>query len=188
MLRPGRVNVRAQVPLPGAQALARRLRDPGRPRRRYSNRGNGACDVMTALSPEAQDHHPACENRIAIHECNHAIVGICLGLDQIKRVLITQPGGQAEGLASGDLMLDDLETQRTYVLAGRAAERLILSAGAADAGGNTLWDHLARNYQAGLPQASGCCNRGRHLFGRADHRRLRNLRIDDRRDGCGRWC
>ncbi|WP_324753174.1 AAA family ATPase [Roseovarius sp. Pro17] len=172
VLRPGRIDVKVQVPLPGAPALARMLKDglgpdiptkemarltraatgrsaadvdgalrQARSAARHDGRALAARDVLTALSPEAEEHHPARERRIALHECGHAIVGTCLGLGQIKRVVITQQGGQAwMAYATGQLMLDDIEAELTYALAGRAAECLVLGAAAAGAGGNAMSD------------------------------------------------
>jgi len=81
------------------------------------------------------------DRRIALHECGHAIVGTCLGLGKITRVVLTSQGGQAwMAYASGEHLLGDLEAELTYSLAGRAAERLILGNAAAGAGGNALSD------------------------------------------------
>ena len=172
VLRPGRIDVKAQVPLPGARALARMLRDglgsditPGemakltraatgqsaadvdgalrqaRSVARHDGRAVAAHDVLTALSPDAEEHNPARERRIALHECGHAIVGTCLGLGKITRVVLTSQGGQAwMAYASGEHLLGDLEAELTYSLAGRAAERLILGNAAAGAGGNAMSD------------------------------------------------
>ncbi|MCQ0090503.1 AAA family ATPase [Roseovarius sp. M141] len=172
VLRPGRIDIKAQVPLPGARALARMLRDAldsdippeemarltraatgqsaadvdgalrqARSVARHENRKLAAPDVLIALSPEAEDHSPARERRIALHECGHAIVGTCLGLGKITRLVLTRQGGQAWlSHVSGEQMLEDLEAELTYALAGRAAERLILGKVAAGAGGNALSD------------------------------------------------
>lgn len=43
-----------------------------------------------------------------------AIVGTCLGLGQIKRVVLTRQGGQAwMAYASGELLLRDIEAELT---------------------------------------------------------------------------
>ncbi|MCQ0093963.1 AAA family ATPase [Roseovarius sp. M141] len=181
VLRPGRIDIKAQVPLPGAGALAQMLRDglgpdippeemarltraatgqsaadvdgalrQARSAARQEGREVAARDVLTALDPEAEDHSPARERRIALHECGHAIVGTCLGLGKITRLVLTRQGGQAWlSHASGELMLEDLEAELTYALAGRAAERLILGVAAAGAGGNALSD-LAQATQTAI--------------------------------------
>ncbi len=174
VLRPGRIDIKAQVPLPGAKALARMLRDgfgaeippnemvrltraatgqsaadvdgalrSARSMARQSDREVTVLDLLTAPSPDPEDHNPARDRRIAIHECGHAIVGSCLGLGlgKITRVVLTRQGGQAWlAYATGEQMLADLEDELAYSLAGRAAERVILGAAAAGDGGNALSD------------------------------------------------
>jgi len=108
---------------------------------RVAGREFTAADVLAALDPAAEEQSPARERRIALHECGHAIVGTCLGLGQIKRVVITQQGGQAwMAYAAGEQVLEDVEAELTYSLAGRAVERLVLVAAAAGSGGNARSD------------------------------------------------
>ncbi len=188
VLRPGRIDIKAQVPLPGAKAISRMLRDSlgadippnemarltraatgqsaadvdgalrsARSAARQESREVTMLDVLTALSPDPEDHNPALDRRIALHECGHAIVGTCLGLGRVERLALTRQGGQAWlRSAVGESLLADLEDELAYSLAGRAAERVILGAAAAGAGGNALSDlALATRTAAGIDTRMG---------------------------------
>jgi cell division protease FtsH len=172
ILRPGRIDAKANVPLPGPRALERMIRDgfgreispvelarlvraatggtaadvdgalrQARSTARSEARDVSVDDVHRALGGKTEDENPAWDRRVALHECGHAIVGTCLGLGQIKRVVMTRDGGQAwMTYASGESVLSDLEDELAYSLAGRAAERLILGTVAAGSGGNAMSD------------------------------------------------
>ncbi|PVA08494.1 hypothetical protein DC366_18905, partial [Pelagivirga sediminicola] len=178
ILRPGRIDVRANVPLPGPRALERMLRDglgaeiPSSEMARLVRAATGGTaadvdgalrqarsvarsearevtveDLQQALGRTIEDANPAWERRVALHECGHAIVGTCLGIGRVTRVVLTRDGGQAwMSYATGKSVLSDLEDELAYALAGRAAERLILGSVAAGSGGNALSD-LARATQ-----------------------------------------
>ncbi|WP_133176201.1 AAA family ATPase, partial [Pelagivirga sediminicola] len=178
ILRPGRIDARANVPLPGPRALERMLRDglgtgisssemarlvraatggtaadvdgalrQARSVARSETREVTVEDLQRALGGDIEDANPAWERRVALHECGHAIVGTCLGIGRVTRVVLTRDGGQAwMSYATGKSVLSDLEDELAYALAGRAAERLILGTVAAGAGGNAMSD-LARATQ-----------------------------------------
>ncbi|TYB81556.1 AAA family ATPase, partial [Oceaniovalibus sp. ACAM 378] len=106
-------------------------------------------DLLTQFGFE--DRNPALDSRIAVHECGHAIVFKYLGLGRVRRLAITRDGGGAwlhstpqQGLIS------DWESQITYILAGRAAERLIFGAATAGAGGGETSDLAQATAQAVL--------------------------------------
>ncbi|WP_281969129.1 AAA family ATPase [Roseovarius nanhaiticus] len=178
ILRPGRIDAMANVPLPGPRALERMLRDglgagvssveitrlvraatggtaadvdgalrQARSVARHHGRDMTVEDLLHALGSEAGEKNPAWERRVALHECGHAIVGTCLGIGRITRVVLTRDGGQAwMSYATGKSVLSDLKDELAYALAGRAAERLILGSVAAGSGGNAMSD-LARATQ-----------------------------------------
>ena len=178
ILRPGRIDAKANVPLPGPRALERMLRNglgaeiPSSEMERLvrATTGGTAADVdgalrqarsvarsearevtvedlQRALGGTTEEANPAWERRVALHECGHAIVGTCLGIGRVKRVVLTRDGGQAwMSYATGKSVLSDIEDELAYALAGRAAERLVLGTVAAGAGGNAMSD-LARATQ-----------------------------------------
>lgn len=87
--------------------------------------------------------------RAAVHECAHAIVGTLLGACEVVRVLLTQSGGLTLRRRSQQVgLVEDLEAELAYHLAGRAAEKLLLGEPSAGSGGPTQSDlaqatHLA---------------------------------------------
>lgn len=82
--------------------------------------------------------------RIALHECGHALVAAALDRGQPIRVLITPEGGETHRAEAPDEgCLADHQAELTVLLAGRAAERLVLGEVSAGAGGAPASD-LAR--------------------------------------------
>ncbi|MCV2894991.1 AAA family ATPase [Lentibacter sp. XHP0401] len=167
VLRPGRFDIKVEVPLPGAKALARMLRDGfsgemsdaelarltraaagqsaagvegalrnARSAARAKDREVSVADVLRALEPDPIDDSPARDHRTALHECGHAIVGTFLGVGEVRRVTMTATGGETWiRLAVGEGLLRDYDDELAYMLAGRAAERLILGEVAGGSGG-----------------------------------------------------
>ncbi|MFX0543784.1 AAA family ATPase [Roseovarius sp. S4756] len=169
-MRPGRFDLKVEVPLPGAAAIRRMLRDglpeaivapdlehlvsaaagrsaaeidgalrAARTRARSQDRALQVSDLLTQFGAEARNS--ALEYRIAIHECGHAIVHQFLGMGRANRVALTTTGGgtwvsspRTEGLIA------DCENQLIHLLAGRAAERVVLGAPTAGAGGSETSD------------------------------------------------
>ncbi|OOY22050.1 hypothetical protein BMI86_05855 [Thioclava sp. DLFJ5-1] len=80
--------------------------------------------------------------RAALHEIGHAIVFTRLGLGMIRRVCLTQKGGgEIFPLTTATLQTPaDFEDELTFLLAGRAAEKLELGAAGAGAGGDERSD------------------------------------------------
>jgi ATP-dependent Zn proteases len=79
----------------------------------------------------------AIDRRIALHECGHAIACAALGIGPVRRILIERGG-------SGVTMIDpvprhgtlaDMRDRLAQLMAGRAAERLVLDDISAGAGG-----------------------------------------------------
>lgn len=82
--------------------------------------------------------------RVAVHEAGHAVASAALGLGQIQSMAITTTGGEILRLNTPyESTLADIEAELTYLLAGRAAEKLILGEISAGAGGPVESD-LAR--------------------------------------------
>lgn len=85
--------------------------------------------------------------RVALHEAGHAVASAALGLGQIQSMAITATGGEILRLNNAnESTLADIEAELTYLLAGRAAEKLILGEISAGAGGPVASD-LARATQ-----------------------------------------
>lgn len=82
-------------------------------------------------------HDPEIDRRVALHECGHAIVCAALELGPVKRVYLDRDGGGGtvfDTLAKHGL-LSDMQNRMVQLLAGRAAERLMLGDVSAGAGG-----------------------------------------------------
>lgn len=82
-------------------------------------------------------HDPAIDRRVALHECGHAIICAALDLGPVKRVFLDRDGGGGtlfEASAKHGL-LADMQDRLVQMLAGRAAERLVLGDVSAGAGG-----------------------------------------------------
>lgn len=169
-LRPGRFDIKVEVPLPGVAAIRRMLLDrlpddasepdlehlvsaaagrsaaeidgalrAARTRARSQDRALQVSDLLTKFGAEARN--PALEYRIAIHECGHAIVHQFLKMGRVKRVALTTTGG-GTWLSSTPVegLMSDCENQLIHLLAGRAAERVVLGAPTAGAGGSETSD------------------------------------------------
>ena len=91
-------------------------------------------DIRDALSLPPQ--HDALDWRIALHEAGHAVICSALNLGEITRITLTPQGGEiARGLPRHQMLLEHMEDEIAYTLAGRAAERLLLGDASAGAGG-----------------------------------------------------
>lgn len=101
--------------------------------------------AQAALSIEMVQHHlgitrdareVAASWRAALHECGHAIVGTALGCGAITRLLLTSAGGETHRRVTAQQgLLSEVEAEIAYMLAGRAAEQLVLGDIASGAGG-----------------------------------------------------
>ena len=110
---------------------------------RAAGRTVGSADLqarLAVLQPRCPEH----DRRVALHECGHAIVAAALGRGRVTRLLMRRGGGETTRAAipTGTL-LDDIEREIAVLLAGRAAEHLILGAVSAGSGGGPDSD-LAR--------------------------------------------
>ncbi|WP_232419310.1 AAA family ATPase [Paracoccus sp. N5] len=91
------------------------------------------------------DHDPAIDRRVALHECGHAIACAALRLGPVRRIFLGRDGdgGTVFDADAKHGLLSDLQDRLVQMLAGRAAERLILGDVSAGAGGSADSD-LAR--------------------------------------------
>src|SRR5690606_2300678 len=79
--------------------------------------------------------------RVSVHECGHAIAATLLGCGRVTRILLTPAGGEIHRLLPlQEGLLQDLEAQIAYSLAGRVAEGLVLGKLSAGAGGDGASD------------------------------------------------
>ena len=83
-------------------------------------------------------HDPDIDRRVALHECGHAITCAALRLGPVKRMFLDRNGGggtlfDAEAKHG---VLQDMQDRLAQLLAGRAAERLVLGDISAGAGGS----------------------------------------------------
>ena len=79
--------------------------------------------------------------RVAVHECGHAIASTALRCGAVQRVLLTNSGGETHRLHTPkEGRLADLQAELSYLLAGRAAERLLLTEVSAGSGGDATSD------------------------------------------------
>ncbi|OWX97984.1 AAA family ATPase [Thioclava sp. IC9] len=170
ILRPGRFDLHVAVPLPDAATLTGVLRahvdlsDDQLRSLAQAAVGMSAADLDAAIraaksSARAekrllelhdlrrqigglQQSDPAVIWRTAIHEIGHAIAFTQLGLGTISRVLIRRDGGgEAHPKPARAIQtLSDIEDELTFLLAGRAAERLMLGEVSAGAGGSAESD------------------------------------------------
>lgn len=85
--------------------------------------------------------------RVALHECGHAIVSKALGLGEVKRVFMRSDGsGYALSQpAITEYLVDDLDACIAGLMAGRAAEELVLGNASGGAGGSVKSDIAKAN-------------------------------------------
>ncbi len=82
------------------------------------------------------DEDPAMTQRIAIHECGHALVTAALGHGQIQHIALDRTGGQTRiRRAPRAGLIADHSDLLAELMAGRAAERLIFGEVTSGAGG-----------------------------------------------------
>lgn len=88
-------------------------------------------------------HDPAIDRRVALHECGHAIVCAALDLGPVRRVYLDRDGGGGTvfDTTAKHGLLCDMQDRLVQLLAGRAAERLVLGDVSAGAGEdpNPIW-------------------------------------------------
>ncbi|PRX10114.1 UNVERIFIED_ORG: ATP-dependent Zn protease [Martelella mediterranea] len=102
---------------------------------RAANRALSLADLERVFpSPASQD--PDRDWRIAVHEAGHAIVTQALGMGTVQRVALVGDGGESViDRMPTQGRICDIESALTCLMAGRAAEMLILGNMSSGAGG-----------------------------------------------------
>ncbi|MCZ0962396.1 AAA family ATPase [Paracoccus benzoatiresistens] len=172
VLRPGRIDQKVEMPLPDATALQGILRHhlPGwsgtdlsdlarcavglsaaevdaairraRTEARIQARALMPDDLRVVLAPTLDDRDAY---RVALHECGHAVVCAALRLGPVHRIALGRKGGGMTHVdhIPGSVPLSRLQDDLVQLLAGRAAEAVVLGAVSTGAGGDRTSD-LAR--------------------------------------------
>ncbi|WP_277749167.1 AAA family ATPase [Paenirhodobacter populi] len=204
VLRAGRFDMKIALPLPDADALfgvfrhclpdwsEAILRDLGsravgcssadvdavirqaRAAARWAGRALTPEDLRKVFAPP---QGAAIDRRIALHECGHAIACAALGIGPVRRILIEREG-------SGMTMIDaapkhgtlaDMRDRLAQIMAGRAAERLVLGDISAGAGGGPNSDlALATGIATAIHTQFGLGLHGPAWLGENDIQNLRD--------------
>ena len=108
------------------EAWVRRARSNAR----RESRALTAKDIIHAITGQRDELPHDLKNIASIHEAGHIVVGAALGCYEPDLVWLTERGGLTSGETprGNDLTLRGLENTITTVLAGRAAEKLLLGA------------------------------------------------------------
>lgn len=132
-------------------------------------------DYLAAHLCGERADHPALERRIALHESGHALVAAqLLGAAAVGRVVMSAETGQTfSKSAIRDGTVRDFEVEMTILLAGRAAERLVLGDVSAGGGGGPGSDlERATRLQLFFDRQAGLGIHGPAWLGEADMSRV----------------
>lgn len=123
------------------EALVRRAKGAAR----RARRDLALEDLLTAIAANAPVLSPQSRWRIALHESGHALATHELDVGSVCGVSLHSRGGffEFESNLTGSATYDRLQREMTVLMAGRAAERLILGDASAGAG-MSLSSDLAR--------------------------------------------
>ncbi|WP_245332116.1 AAA family ATPase [Bradyrhizobium sp. NAS80.1] len=108
---------------------------------RYAKRRIELDDLVQASAPD-EDIGPAALTRICTHEAGHAVASVILASGDLKRCVVGRAAGAAgrtliANETGGDLMTrDTVERHVVVLLAGRAAERVLIGGAGVGAGGD----------------------------------------------------
>lgn len=93
-------------------------------------------DLRNAIIDRRPPLDPSLRWQVAVHECGHAILAQATGRATVTLLILTAVGGEAGMIATpSGLHLEDLQADLACLLAGRAAERLVLGRPSGGAGG-----------------------------------------------------
>ncbi len=100
----------------------------GRSHARRANRSLTVDDILQEIKGHNSILPPDVQHIVAMHEAGHIVVGAALRCYEPTRVWLTPTGGRASGEVNtvSHLTLRGLEKILTMLLAGRAAEKLLL--------------------------------------------------------------
>ncbi|MCZ0962463.1 AAA family ATPase [Paracoccus benzoatiresistens] len=117
--------------------------------------------------------------RVSVHECGHAIAATLFGCGRVTRILLTPEGGEIHRrLPQQEGLLQDLEAQIAYSLAGRVAEGLVLGRLSAGAGGSSDSDlALATRLALHIEMRLGLGEDGPIWINAPEHELLRDPRV-----------
>jgi MoxR-like ATPase len=173
ILRPGRLDLHVEVPLPDAEALAGILARHLHPRfdlgaletlaRRAVGHSAASVDAAVrearsiarhqgrpltlddvAAALRLDDVDPSVARRIAVHECGHAIVATALDRSRVIRMTLLPKGGETVRRHTPHASREkDVQDELAVHLAGRAAERLVFGEISGGSGGGRQSDLAA---------------------------------------------
>ena len=83
-------------------------------------------DLLRAAREIAPLHDAKVEHATAVHEAGHIVVAAALGLSLTGAARLTDRGGEVEVATPALMTTDDVDARLTALLAGRAAEAIIL--------------------------------------------------------------
>ena len=165
MLRAGRFDLKAEVKLPGHNAiqgiltahLGQILRQSEISELARTAIGSTAAEIDAAIrsaraEARARGAHvqladlrallvgdmsvsPELDHRLAVHECGHAIVGHELGFTILRTVLTRDGGATDHAIPTNAGRLQDIEAEIIMCMAGRAAEHMVFGDVSGGSGG-----------------------------------------------------
>ncbi len=126
--------VSAAIGMSGAE-IARSVRS-ARAAARAAGRSLCLDDLAGAIAETNPPLAPALRYRVALHEAGHAVVAHATGRGKPRRLALHATGGWADlGVKATRTNRADIEADLTALLAGRAAEQLVLGSPSGGAGG-----------------------------------------------------
>jgi ATP-dependent Zn protease len=120
-------------------AVAERIVRDARRRARFEDRPMIEADLLSAIRAGQPTLPPEVRKRVAIHEVGHALVAALDGSGVVQRVslLVTRfASGEVNASDLPCLTHQDIERRLMVILAGRAAEEVVLGSPSALAGGD----------------------------------------------------
>nr|WP_254871469.1 hypothetical protein [Pseudooceanicola sp. HF7] len=118
--------------------------------------------------------NPELLRRIAVHEAGHALAAELLVPGSVVKLSLSDRDGRTERRSAfAQLTVEEIETELLILMAGRAAERLVLGTISGGAGGDTESDlALATTLVLQLDRELGLGRNGHSWLGPADMYRL----------------